>query len=157
MKSSAHSPETKSPELQISSLIDICFLLLVFFLVTSTLVANEQGLNSSLPTEVETPQVTKAPPLQIEVDARGIISVNHGSSRQVLDTDAQVREVPLLTQRLETFSAMSRASNFTPTARIKVHQDTSYQRVVDVLNALQGQNITKIALEAGETEQPSKP
>ena len=37
------------PELDISSLIDVCFLLLIYFLVTSTITPREQDLGMSLP------------------------------------------------------------------------------------------------------------
>ena len=37
------------PELNISSLIDICFLLLIYFLVTTTIKAKEQDVDMALP------------------------------------------------------------------------------------------------------------
>ena len=37
------------PELDISSLIDVCFLLLIYFLVTSTITPRETDLGMSLP------------------------------------------------------------------------------------------------------------
>ena len=41
------------PHLDVSSLVDVCFLLLVFFLVTSVITKKEQDLDMKLPTRYE--------------------------------------------------------------------------------------------------------
>ena len=40
---------TADPELDISSLIDVCFLLLIYFIVTSSVTIRESDLAMSLP------------------------------------------------------------------------------------------------------------
>ncbi|MFT6596748.1 MAG: biopolymer transport protein ExbD, partial [Akkermansiaceae bacterium] len=42
-------PEEDEPALNISSLIDVCFLLLIYFIVTTQIVRKEQELSTSLP------------------------------------------------------------------------------------------------------------
>ena len=50
-----YSPErAKDPELDISSLVDVAFLLLIYFLVTSTLKKDETDLSIILPTSIPT-------------------------------------------------------------------------------------------------------
>ena len=43
------APEEDEPGLDISSLIDVCFLLLIYFLVTTQIIKKEQELSTALP------------------------------------------------------------------------------------------------------------
>ena len=61
------------PELDISSLIDVSFLLLIFFLVTSTLLKRESDLAMKLPTPGEGVDPTEA--LQIAIAGDGRITI----------------------------------------------------------------------------------
>lgn len=147
MKLSAPDLESESSKLEISSLIDICFLLLVFFLVTASLVASEQDLSSSIPPD-KTEAAPETKPLFINLDPEGVISINRGEATEILEEDTEERNVPKLNQRLETYAAVLRAGGKTPAVELKADSATPYQRVVDVLNALQGQQITNVHFHA---------
>lgn len=126
-------PEEKDPELDMSSLIDVSFLLLIYFLVTSTLEPKEADLGMTMPTnnssgsaEVEIDQMT------VEVNSEGHIVLND----EILDTDASVREVPMLLDRLKTYAESAKLTDSKPMVIIAADDAAKGQRFIDVLNAL---------------------
>lgn len=126
-------PKEKDPELDMSSLIDVSFLLLIYFLVTSTLDPKEADLGMTMPTsqsdgsaEVEIDQMT------INVNSSGHIVVNE----EVLDSDVESREVPVLLDRLSTYAESARLTDSEPMVIIAADDAAKGQRFVDVLNAL---------------------
>lgn len=127
------APKEKDPELDMSSLIDVSFLLLIYFLVTSTLDPKEADLGMTMPTsqssgstDVEIDQMT------ITVNSMGHIVVND----EVLDSDVDNREVPLLLDRLKTYAESASLTDSEPMVIIAADDAAKGQRFVDVLNAL---------------------
>jgi len=145
-KSLRHT-EDGSPGLDISSLIDVCFLLLIYFLVATTIQKSEQDLPLKLPTliegELHRPELE---PLLIKVDARGVILVGTEPHAQVMDQDETLRELPLLSGWLRTFAEASRAHGKEPAVIISLDREVRQQRAMDVLNALAGEKIGIVTL-----------
>ena len=126
-------PVENEPGLDMSSMIDISFLLLVFFLVTSTLDPRESDLALTMPTKESTNSIPlDIDLLQINVDAHGQILLD----TEVLDRDVSDRERPLLLDRLKTYAESARVMSSEPTVVISADDASSGQRFVDVLNAL---------------------
>ena len=70
-----YRPEAdKDPELDISSLVDVAFLLLIYFLVTSTLRPDAPDLSIVLPTQVPTENPDKVDPVVIVIGPNGNIT-----------------------------------------------------------------------------------
>jgi biopolymer transport protein ExbD len=139
-KSYAVAQDTE-PALDISSLIDVCFLLLIYFLVVTTIQKREMDVPMLLPRDrVVNSDSDSIEPLFITVDEYGAISTGSGVSMMLLDTDASSRDLPLLTQQLVLLSATSK----TPLVQINIHEMTAQQRVLDVLNALVGVGIQHV-------------
>jgi len=136
--------EDVPPRLEISSLIDICFLLLIYFLVTSVLIPRETDLDMRLPAQVQTDTPPDIDPMFIRVDANGVIYLGTGTAQEALDVDADDRNVPLLAARLDIYSSTARAAGATPLVQIYADPNSSQQRVIDVLNALAGARITSV-------------
>ena len=137
--------EEGMPELDISSLIDVCFLLLIYFIVTSTITPREQDLGMALP--ANSPPSSAQPkidPMLIRVDAAGAIFAGAGDAQQSLDTDASVRELPLLNSQLQLYSAAAKSAGNNPLVQIWVDPGTTQQRVIDVLNALAAVEISSV-------------
>jgi len=127
------APQEDQPALDMSSLIDVSFLLLIYFLVTSTLDPKEADLGMTMPTsesssatDIEIDQMT------VEVNSSGHIVLNE----EVLDTDADNRDVPLLLDRLRTYAESARLTDSQPMVIIAADDAAQGQRFVDVLNAL---------------------
>ena len=137
--------EDVPPALDISSLIDVCFLLLIYFIVTSTLSPKETDLQMQLPAKVQ--DSTKTPdinPMFIRVDANGTIFVGTGSAQQILDSDPQVRNVPLLSSQLNLYASAARGADSMPLVQLYVDGNAVQQRVIDVLNALARVEISSV-------------
>ena len=67
----------KKTELQITPLIDVVFLLLIYFMVTASLIKKEADLSFMLPAKVDTPDPITLPiEVLIEVSEAGDILIN---------------------------------------------------------------------------------
>lgn len=115
-----------------SSLIDVSFLLLIYFLVTSTLDPKEADLGMTMPTSSGSGAAVEIDQMTIEVNGTGHIVLND----EVLDTDAESREVPLLLDRLRTYAESARLTDSEPLVIIAANDAAKGQRFIDVLNAL---------------------
>ena len=135
---------TADPELDISSLIDVCFLLLIYFIVTSSVTIRESDLGMSLPAANPSNEQPKIEPMFIRVDAAGVIYTGVGAGQQQLDQDASVREVPLLDSQLDLYAAAARSAGSNPLVQVFVDPGTTQQRVIDVLNSLAGAGISSV-------------
>jgi len=133
-----------TPELDISSLIDVCFLLLIYFLVTSTISPRETDLGMSLPAANPSNEQPKIEPMFIRVDAGGVIYTGVGAGQQQLDQDANSRDVPLLDSQLDLYAAAARSAGSNPLVQVFVDPGTTQQRVIDVLNSLAGAGISSV-------------
>ena len=137
--------EEANPALDISSLIDVCFLLLIYFLVATTIQKKEVdvplALPSSAPSDANMPDID---PLFIKVDANGAVFTGAGSNQQLLDSDPGVRVLPMLTQQLTLYVAGASSGDKKPLVQMWVDPGANQQRVIDVLNALVGAGISSV-------------
>jgi biopolymer transport protein ExbD len=131
------------PSLEIASLIDICFLLLIYFIVTCTLV-RENDLGMALPKDGYPDPASRAHPVVIRVEANGTILTGAGAAAQAMDADPSRRELPLLRSHLEMIAAASRAAGTSPLVKLDADDEASQQRVIDVLNTLAAVGITAV-------------
>src|SRR4051812_17868036 len=116
-------------ELNITPLLDLAFVLLVIFIITTTPVVNDLELN--LPSASSRPKDAPKKPNYVTVDAQGKIYLN------MKEVD-QVALLQLLVQLREQ----------DPDLSVVVRGDAGvpYQKVVGVLDALQQANVTKVGL-----------
>lgn len=137
--------ESDQPLLDISSLIDVCFLLLIYFLVTSTIAPRETDLDLKLPAY----SVTADPqpvidPMYIHITASGGIFTGLDEGKQVMDEDTSVRDLPLLSGALNLYASAAKAAGSKPLVQVHADDGASQQRVIDVLNALAGAEIGSV-------------
>ncbi|MEO0415364.1 MAG: biopolymer transporter ExbD [Verrucomicrobiota bacterium] len=136
-------PNETDPKLDMSSLIDVSFLLLIYFIVTSTLDPKEADLGMTLPTEKGGSAEIVLDNMQIELNHLGQVVVN----QELLDLDTDSRDLPILMDRLKAYAEAAKLTNTAPIVTIAAHDDTKGQRFIDVLNAvgyekLKIQNVT---------------
>ena len=136
--------EEADPALDISSLIDVCFLLLIYFLVTSTITPRESDLGMALPAANPSTEQPVIEPMFIKIEASGAIYTGVGPGQQPMDSDVSVRELPLLRGQLEMYSSAAKAANSKPLVQIYADGSATQQRVIDVLNALAGAQINSV-------------
>jgi biopolymer transport protein ExbD len=123
-------------ELNITPLLDLAFVLLVIFIITTPALSNDLEMN--LPSPSQKKPASPPPKInRIVVEANGRIVLND-----------QTIELPALKPTLVAMKA-----NDPDTAVVvKGAPEVDYQRVINVLDALQQADITKVGL-ATETAQ----
>ena len=138
--------EDDEPALDISSLIDVCFLLLIYFLVTSTITPREQDLPMTLPSS----QMSDAP-LDIEPMLIAVKKTGSGFQIVVNKTDmldnavsGERRELPRLSETLTTYSNLARSNDTQPLVQLFIDPLVEQQTAMDVLNCLKGANINSV-------------
>ena len=131
------------PGLDISSLIDVSFLLLIFFLVASTIQRSEADLNTVFATDQPSQPVADPYEIDIRLHTDGRISVDG----EVVEPATDSRRVPNLKNRLAEVNQLTDLADFEEKLAIIVADDNArHQRFVDILNALTEARITNITI-----------
>jgi biopolymer transport protein ExbD len=133
-------------ELQIAPLIDCVFLLLIYFMVSSSLKRSEADLGMSLPSDLKPPTEMKMPDEQIiEVLSDGTISLNDSEYRDPTKADLAELEKTLLRYR-----ESSTLAGVTALITVAAEDDARHERVIDVLNACAGAGVTNVTFGSSE-------
>jgi biopolymer transport protein ExbD len=135
--------EEASPQLDISPLVDCAFLLLIYFLVSTSLSKEEADLSLILPGIAATEsRVVKIDQMMVQVDAAGVVLVNN----EVTDSDLNNRALPNLTDRLVRYAAAAQVAGSEPQIIVTCAGEVPEQRFVDVLNACAKAKIKNVSL-----------
>ena len=126
-----------SDEVPTSSMADIAFLLLIFFLVTTTF-PKDKGLSIVLPEPGETAEVSQKSILHLIIMPSGIVVVKRGESQQ----EQQYRP-----DEIEGLWRQEVTVNENMIAAVKTHPDAPYKFMVDVLDALKSANAVRVSLQ----------
>ena len=126
-----------SSEIPTASMADIAFLLMIFFLVTTTF-PKDRGLAIVLPEQGVEAQVSQRNILHLIVQPNGIVDVRRGESQQV----QQLRP-----QEVEALWRQEVTANPNIIAAVKTHRDAPYRYMIDVLDALHTANAERISLQ----------
>lgn len=143
-KNRSSIPENDEPGLDISSLIDVCFLLLIYFIVTTTIAAKETDTNMELPSVAPSEDIPEIKPLFIRVASDGVIYLNTGAAEESLDSDTTSFKMPLLASRLEIYAQQARAIGQEPLVQVYVEGEAKQQRAVTVIDTLRSKGISKV-------------
>lgn len=142
--------EAKDDEtrLDVSSMIDVCFLVLIYFLVAMTIVPAERDLPVGLPEKNKLAE-TQSPiqPILLRIDGDGAVFSGFDRSEQILDADPNDRDLPLLSTQLAQYSDAASNAGEVPMVKLRVDDEANQQRVIDVLNALAAFKVTTVAFE----------
>ncbi|AKJ64101.1 ExbD/TolR family protein [Kiritimatiella glycovorans] len=121
----------EKPELQIAPLIDVVFLLLIYFMVSASLIKQEAELGVTLPGKVEQTEEVEMPDEQvIMINGSGKVLLNN---REYGNVDS--REMPELVATLGRYRQASEALNTKAFVTVQAADEALHQRVVDVMNA----------------------
>ncbi|MBC8012331.1 MAG: biopolymer transporter ExbD [Burkholderiales bacterium] len=117
---------------QIAPMIDVVFVILVFFMALAAQIKIEQILQTKLPGVAVASSTTEFVDEQIlQVGEDGEVSLNDESY-----DSAQSRELPQLTGTLLRLKSSSEAAKSKLVVTLISHPDSPYYRTIDVLNAL---------------------
>ncbi|CAN5778848.1 biopolymer transporter ExbD [soil metagenome] len=126
-----------SGEIPTSSMADIAFLLLVFFLVT-TVFDEQKGLQIVLPEQQEIVEVSQKNILHLMIQPNGIVHVKRGES-------PQIEQVPAA--NIGAIWRQEFAGNVNLIAAVKTSPQAPLRFMVDVLDQLQAAQADKISLQ----------
>jgi biopolymer transport protein ExbD len=124
--------EDEKPEVQLTSMMDCIFLMLIFFLVSSQLKKVEKELPIELPRANTTRDVKSTPDLiTVSVNAKGELFVN---SKPVGDAGLK--------------NALANAAKENPDRRIRINGDVfaPFRSIVQVLDTCQGEGLTVVGI-----------
>lgn len=141
--------ENGSPGLEMSSLIDVSFLLLIYFLITSTLDPKEADLRTAISGDPTTPELSAYAgpgPISIHIAADGSVS----AGGEILDADSNVRELPNLREKLSWAQRAWKLSGPADSSYgviVRADDKANGQRFIDVMNCLAEVGISNVALD----------
>ena len=135
----------EEPEINIASLIDLVFLLLVYFMVAASLQRSEADLSIRLPGMLAQSQSVEMPDEQvIEVRETGHVILN---GQQYDPPDSQ--DMPNLVSMLIRYRLACEAARIPAMITIDADDGTRHQRVIDVMNACANAEIKNVTFHTG--------
>ena len=129
----------EQPEINLTSLIDVVFLLLIFFMISTTF-EQSSALQINLPESNEEPAEQRGNPVILAIDARGNMALN---DRRLPSNDAET-----IHNALGDVRANIRRS----TLVISADADTSHKYVVRVMDMAGQLGITNLSIATVHTE-----
>ena len=135
--------ESKSPGFQMAPMIDIVFILLIFFMVATIYAQWEAKIGVTVPTASSGVQTGRTPgEIIINLDSEGTIFVNNVQMKPE-------RLNQLLLQIAQTFKGQP--------VIIRADQKTNYEYVVRVLDICRNVNVSNISFATLSPENPEEP
>jgi len=130
IKKTSRSAHSSLTELNITPLLDLVFVLLVIFIITTPQMMNNLEMN--LPSGKPPPPQKEKPKINnIVVDARGEITLND-----------QEQTLPMLRENLQQLKSENPDLNVV----VQGADEVDYQNIIGVLDILQQLDITKVGL-----------
>jgi len=120
----------KGGNIPTSSMADIAFLLLIFFLVTTT-IDMDKGLGMVLPAEGEEIEISKKNILNCLINSTGNVLLG-GEGLEIRDLSKSVRQKLVENDKL--------------IISVKAHKSTSYKDYIAVIDQLKRANATRISI-----------
>ncbi|MFS1701912.1 biopolymer transporter ExbD [Aestuariibacter sp. GS-14] len=129
MKRKKHTSGDDEAQVDMTPMLDIVFIMLIFFIVTTSFV-KEKGLDVNRP-ENKPPSDNPTRSLSIRIDEMGKIMMN---GREV--------DIRRVVANIQTYLAESP----TDSAAIQAHKDTEHGVVVEVMNQAKEAGINKVSI-----------
>lgn len=140
--------DQQTVEMQMGPMIDMVFLLLVFFMVTAKPIKPESDVGLQLPGTVQQDEVLDLPDEQrIQIRPDGQVVLND------LPMDApNDPTLPQLVRTLTRFREATEANNAEPLVTIDADDNVLHQRIIDVMNACARAEISGVTFATDDAE-----
>ncbi len=136
-------------EMQMGPMIDMVFLLLVFFMVTAKPIKQESDISLGLPGTVSAEETVELPDEQrIRIEDDGSIVLNDSVLGAPADGD-----LAELVATLKRFKESADANKSEALVTLDAADGTNHQRIVDVLNACARADITGVTFSDSSEEE----
>ena len=116
-------------KLEIAPLIDVVFLLLIYFLLTAALIKKEGDISFMLPSSIPGEPINLPVEALIEISAEGVVMVE--GMRFSRDDE----NLEGLVTQLRGLEAIAKAQSSPFFVNILPNQDTLHKRIIDVMDA----------------------
>lgn len=144
-----HKRQYEAVEMQMGPMIDMVFLLLVFFMVTAKPIKQESDIGLGLPGTV-----AQEDSVDIPDEQRIVIRSDGGIVLNDLEMDSPAsQDLPQLIATLKRFKESADANKSEAMITIAPTDDVIHQRVVDVLGACGVAELTNISFAGGSSDQ----
>lgn len=158
--------EQGEPEMEISSMIDCCFLLLIYFLVATSLVS-EKKFDMNLPASSNSSASSDSKPFNITVTEKNAVLMKDDSGVETEMASAsqlmlrpgeagyyEERNLAKLAEYLVKLNPPDAPEEDKKPVILSAHPNAKHQRVMDVMAALSKAKITSVAVKmsAGAAE-----
>lgn len=131
-------------QFQIAPMIDVIFILILFFMCSAGAIKVENHLSSSLPGTVASDVPINIPDEQvIRVMSNGSVVLNE----RPFDANAPGHQLPELVATLDRFRQASAANQTEAMVTVSPERNANYQRVIDVMNACAQARITNVGFQ----------
>ena len=138
---------------QIAPMIDVVFVILLFFIVQASDIQVENSHVTKLPGTVEASTDTPIPDeIAIRVEDDGQVYLNDDPLDSPDASTPAGKTLPELTGNLNQLRESSQASKSEVLVTIYANELARYERVVDVLDALSRAKISNVTFQAGSPE-----
>ena len=122
--------EDASLKLDMSSLIDVVFLLLIYFLVTASLIKKEADIGFMLPANVAVEDMQEIPvEVLIEITVDGTVQV------EGMRFSSDDRELDELVNQVAGLKEIAKAQSSPFFVNVLPHEDSLHRRIIDVMDA----------------------
>jgi biopolymer transport protein ExbD len=140
--------DVQTVEMQMGPMIDMVFLLLVFFMVSAKPVKQESDINIGLPGTVSQEEALDIPDEQrIQIQQNGQIVLND----QPMDSPANA-EMPSLLTTLKRFKESADSNKTEALITIDADDAANHERIVQVLNVCARAEITGVTFADSQEE-----
>ncbi|WP_395738209.1 ExbD/TolR family protein [Prosthecobacter sp.] len=145
MKNTIHS-DTTAIGFQIAPMIDVVFVIMLFFMVMTGSVKVERELKAQLPDPGHPAKLIKFPveEITIGIGEDGTVTMNE----QEFDTPKD-KALPVLTRSLIRAQESSKRQNQKVLVTLQAEEQASYERIIDVLNAMHKAGIQNVTFTVG--------
>ncbi len=135
---------------QIAPMIDVVFVIMLYFMVMASSVKKEQELKTALPTVAQAQKSEEQPPDEITI----IINEDGGVTMNEEDMDSPTdKKMPTLTQNLARLKIDADAGGRKVLVTVQTEEQAKYERVIDVLNSLTKARIENVTFTVGTADQ----
>ncbi len=129
---------------QIAPMIDVVFVIMLFFMVMASAVKTERQVTTNLPRPSDTTDGICDETI-ISISEDGYISINE--EELGVPSDTRLKGLTVLLDKLQKYNTSAGAQTL---VTIKTENETRYQRIMDVLNAVSKAQIKNVTFGVGE-------
>lgn len=125
--------DSTAPGFQIAPMIDVTFVIMLFFMVMASTLKVERELSIQLPKSCDpaAPVTFPAEEITIVIEDDGTVTLNE----EVFDTP-QDKKLPALTRTLQRVAVSSARQQQKVLVTVEAEEQARYERIMDVLNSL---------------------